>query len=554
MSGISTVAEGLAQIFALPLLRLTLSNPRPGAEYQKIVGRTVPLRGETVLQLEKFTRTQAFHENVPLEEAPARVEALLTQYGQLDAACRGAVFCLKISKKGKLFFQRQAAAQAVQAPMGHDRKKQYLLPEGEIVPPLVDLGVLTPDGRVVKAKYDKYKQINRFLEFLDDLLAKDGGETVRVVDFGCGKSYLTFVVYHYITAVLHKKAEIVGLDLKADVIDHCNRVAEKYGYTGLHFFCGDIRDYQGERPDLVITLHACDTATDLALFHAVEWGSKYILSVPCCQHELNAGVKASALPPVTGYGILKERFCALATDAVRARLLESRGYEVQVMEFIDLAHSPKNLLIRARKGRLSPEKRQKARDEAEKLLTDLGCDQTLRRLLEPERKLPAPLPAGLRIRRAVPDDIPEIMALYDLGRDFMRKNGNTLQWVNGYPYQSMIEEDIRRGNSFVCEAGGELQAVFALIWGEDPTYAHIDGAWLQNGPYGTVHRLAARGKYPGIATHCLRWCFDLCGDLRADTGDCNTPMRHTLEKVGFVYCGEIICDDGTPRRAYQKIH
>ena len=465
MSNISTITEGLAQIFALPLLRLTLSNPRPGAEYQKIVGRTVPLRGETVRQLEKFTRTQAFHENVPLEEAPARVEALLTQYGQLDATCRGAVFCLKISKKGKLFFQRQAAAQAVQAPMGHDRKKQYLLPEGEIVPPLVDLGVLTPDGRVVKAKYDKYKQINRFLEFLDDLLAKDGGETVRVVDFGCGKSYLTFVVYHYITAVLHKKAEIVGLDLKADVIDHCNQVAEKYGYTGLHFFCGDIRDYQGERPDLVITLHACDTATDLALFHAVEWGTKYILSVPCCQHELNAGVKTSALPPVTDYGILRERFCALATDAVRAKLLESRGYEVQVMEFIDLAHSPKNLLIRARKGRLSPDKRQKARDEAEKLLTALGCDQSLRRLLEPERKLPAPLPAGLRIRRAVPDDIPEIMALYDLGRDFMRKNGNTLQWVNGYPYQSMIEEDIRKGNSFVCVVGGELQAVFALIWG-----------------------------------------------------------------------------------------
>ena len=158
------------------------------------------------------------------------------------------------------------------------------------------------------------------------------------------------------------------------------------------------------------------------------------------------------------------------------------------------------------------------------------------------------------IRPATSFDIPRALAIYHSARQFMRRSGNTVQWVNGYPYQSMIEEDIRRGNSFVCEAGGELQAVFALTWGEDPTYAHIDGAWLQNGPYGTVHRLAARGKYPGIATHCLRWCFDLCGDLRADTGDCNTPMRHTLEKVGFVYCGEIICDDGTPRRAYQKIH
>ena len=380
---IETIRQGLEEIFSLPLRRLTVSNPRAGAEYIRIQGRPVTLRGQKLLQLEKFTKTQAFHENLPLSEGPARLEALLAHYGQLDALCQGASFCLKISKKGKLFFQRQAVQSVLERPAGHDRKKQYLLEEGMRIPPLVDLGVLTPEGRVVKAKYDKFKQINRFVELLNDVLAKNPRETLRIVDFGCGKSYLTFVVYYYVTQILRKKADIVGLDLKEDVIAHCSAVAEKYGYTGLHFRCGDIRDYLADQaPDLVITLHACDTATDYALYHAAQWGSEAILSVPCCQHELNLQVKRDALPPLTDYGILKERLCALATDAVRAKLLESQGYEVQVLEFIDLAHSPKNLLLRARKAPVSPEKRQAARQEAARLLQLLGAEQTLWKLLE----------------------------------------------------------------------------------------------------------------------------------------------------------------------------
>lgn len=380
---IETIRQGLEEIFSLPLRRLTVSNPRAGAEYIRIQGRPVTLRGQKLLQLEKFTKTQAFHENLPLSEGPARLEALLAHYGQLDALCQGASFCLKISKKGKLFFQRQAVQSVLERPAGHDRKKQYLLEEGMRIPPLVDLGVLTPEGRVVKAKYDKFKQINRFVELLNDVLAKNPRETLRIVDFGCGKSYLTFVVYYYVTQILRKKADIVGLDLKEDVIAHCSAVAEKYGYTGLHFRCGDIRDYLADQaPDLVITLHACDTATDYALYHAAQWGSEAILSVPCCQHELNLQVTRDALPPLTDYGILKERLCALATDAVRAKLLESQGYEVQVLEFIDLAHSPKNLLLRARKAPVSSEKRQAARQEAARLLQLLGAEQTLWKLLE----------------------------------------------------------------------------------------------------------------------------------------------------------------------------
>ena len=549
MSKVETVRQGLAEILSLPLIRLTVSNPR-GGEYKKITGRPMEVKGRSVLQLEKFTETQAFHENVAMEEAVSRLEALMARYGQLDATCQGAVFCLKVSKKGKVFFQKQAAKTLAPVPAAHNRQKQYILTEGMVVPPLVDLGVLTADGRIVKAKYDKFKQINRFLEFLDDLLAKDNRDMVRIIDFGCGKSYLTFIVYYYITEILHKKADIAGLDLKKDVIDHCNEVAVKYGYTGLRFFCGDIKDYVSEQaPDMVITLHACDTATDYALFHAMEWGARYILSVPCCQHELNFAVKSAALPPVTSYGILKERFCALATDAVRAKLLESRGYDVQVLEFIDLSHSPKNLLIRAKKGNVSEKKRMAARRDAKALLGQIGGGNTLLKLMGDR---PAFAPRG-RMRKTRPEDINAVMALYDVGRQRMRDTGNTEQWTNGYPHRHMIEEDVKLGRSYVYEEDGVLHAVFALIWGEDPTYAGIDGQWLSDrAPYGTVHRIATDGELPGLGSYCLNWCLDLCGSIRIDTHEDNVLMRRTLDKLDFAYCGTILCDEGTPRCAYQK--
>ena len=549
MSKVETVRQGLEEILSLPLVRLTVSNPR-GGEYKKITARPMEVKGQPVLQLEKFTETQAFHENLPMEQANHRLEQLMEQYGQLDATCQGAVFCLKISKKGKLFFQKQAAKTLAPVPAAHNRQKQYILSEGMIVPPLVDLGVLTPDGRIVKAKYDKFKQINRFLEFLDDLLAKDSRDTVRIIDFGCGKSYLTFVVYYYITEILHKKADIAGLDLKKDVIDHCNQVAEKYGYDGLKFYWGDIKDYVAQQaPDMVITLHACDTATDYALFHAMEWGARYILSVPCCQHELNFAVKAAALPPVTSYGILKERFCALATDAVRAKLLESRGYDVQVLEFIDLSHSPKNLLIRAKKANISLKKRETARKEAELLLGQLEGGNALLKLMGGK---PAFVPKG-KMRKTRPEDIDTVMALYDKGRARMRETGNTEQWTNGYPHRHMIEEDVKLGRSYVYEEDGVLHAVLALIWGEDPTYAEIDGAWISDKtPYGTIHRIAADGELPGLGSWCIRWCLDLCGSIRIDTHEDNVLMRRALEKLGFAHCGNIICDEGTPRCAYQK--
>jgi SAM-dependent methyltransferase len=254
-----------------------------------------------------------------------------------------------------------------------DRVKNYILPEGVPVPFLVYLGVMTPAGKVVAAKYDKFRQINRFLEYIDDVLpdvirkiSEESGlpdcsaeeilsRPLRIADFGCGKSYLTFAVYYYLTKIKKIPAEITGLDLKTDVITYCNRLAEKFGCTGLRFAVGDIAGYKYEHaPDMVITLHACDTATDYALGYAARQKTKAILSVPCCQHELNRQIEAAKpeteapeFATLFRYGIIRERFSALATDALRAEYLEAAGYSVQILEFIDMAHTPKNLLIRA---------------------------------------------------------------------------------------------------------------------------------------------------------------------------------------------------------------
>jgi len=266
--------------------------------------------------------------------------------------------------------------------LSHNREKQYILKEGMPVDFLVGLGVQSPDGHISKNRYDKFRQINRYLEFIQDILDKlPADRTVRIIDFGCGKSYLTFAMYYYLHVLQKREVRITGLDLKKDVIAHCNQLAKECGYHNLTFEVGDISTYEGENAvDMVVSLHACDTATDFAIEKAISWGAQVIMAVPCCQHEVNRQISSKELQPLLKYGLIKERMSALITDAVRANLLEEQGYDTQILEFIDMEHTPKNLLIRAVKK--NEPKRIKREIGIRETMEFLQIDPTLKKLLD----------------------------------------------------------------------------------------------------------------------------------------------------------------------------
>ena len=316
----------------------------------KIKVRPLEKRGELMFQLEAFTKTQAFHRNLNPEAAGEILAVVMERFGQMQLETVSQDCTVLISKKGKVTIRRkQKKIRAKAADLSHNRKKRYILEEGVKVPFLQDLGVMTQDGKIVHTRFDKFRQINRFLEFIEDILPQlDRGRELTILDFGCGKSYLTFAMYYYLHKLKQYDIRIIGLDLKSEVIRHCNELSVKYGYEKLTFLEGDIADYEGvDQVDMVVTLHACDTATDYALAKAVGWHAKVILSVPCCQHEINGQIENDVLKPILKHGLLKERFSAIVTDALRAEYLEREGYEVQVLEFIDMEHTPKNILIRA---------------------------------------------------------------------------------------------------------------------------------------------------------------------------------------------------------------
>lgn len=358
--------------------QLILSNSRDQAMGTKVKVRPVLIKGELFFQETLYKGTQVFHENFGAEEMISRLEKYLQNlFKQGEIKGRQGETTILVSKKGKMTIKRRKnavvtgcdsisadkggkmpggrleAQEEFRANLQHNRTKQYILMEGKPVDFLVGLGVQTPDGKVTKNRYDKFRQINRYLEFIEDVLEElPKDRTIRIIDFGCGKSYLTFAMYYYLHELQGRDIQVTGLDLKMDVINHCNQLAEKLHYDNLHFEYGNISSYEGaDAVDMVVTLHACDTATDYALEKAVKWGASVIMAVPCCQHEVNKQIKNDVLQPILKYGIIKERMSALITDALRANLLEQQGYDTQILEFIDMEHTPKNILIRAVKRR-----------------------------------------------------------------------------------------------------------------------------------------------------------------------------------------------------------
>ena len=357
-----------------------LSSPRNARNGHKIQLRPVKIKQEVVYQATEYIGTKVYHHNLPKPLAVERTAEWMEQYRQLQLSAAWGQAHVWVSKKGKISLKEKAGCGCVkQQDLSHNRKKQYILDPEQSVGFLEDLGVQTREGKIVKARYDKFRQINRFLEFIEDILPQlPRDREITILDFGCGKSYLTFAMYHYMKELKGLDVKIIGLDLKEDVIENCNKLAEKYGYKGLHFYVGDIARYHGaDQVDMVVTLHACDTATDYALDKAIRWGAKVILSVPCCQHELNGQIQNDILEPVLRYGLLKERMAALFTDGLRAQILESMGYDVQILEFIDMEHTPKNILIRAVK-RQGKERRENYRQ----LMDFLQVNPTLARLQE----------------------------------------------------------------------------------------------------------------------------------------------------------------------------
>ena len=358
----------------LSLTRAVLSKPRSRELPAKVTVDPVDLRGETAYRFTTQLADRATHENLPADGARERLGTLLADYGQALLQTADADWQVL----GETVLRRPPSRAA--GPRTHDRKKQYLLEEGTPVPFLVELGVMTPDGVVRKSRYDKFRQVNRFLELVDDVVPSLRPEgTLRVVDFGCGKSYLTFAIHHLLTVLRGRDVELVGLDLKEDVIAACSALAERSGAAGLRFERGDIAGFDaGDDVDLVVSLHACDTATDEALAQAVRWGADAILAVPCCQKEAYRQLDSSLLAPLLRHGLAKERFAALVTDALRAQLLELAGYRTQLVELVALEHTAKNVLIRAVKGKPAGDEVRRAYEE---LRDSLALDPALERLL-----------------------------------------------------------------------------------------------------------------------------------------------------------------------------
>jgi len=343
------------------------TTPRKRSEnpYIKITARAINIKDDSVIQIEKHTETKVFHENLTYEDAVmAIIDLIKNEYRNINIFTEDSDYQFIVSKKGSVKVTEKEPSKKL-IVSEHNKKKQYIINEGEPCSFLVELGVMNQEGLVYAKKYDKFKQINKFLEIVDDSLKEtELNDDFMIIDFGCGKAYLTFALYHYFYKIRNIKVRIIGLDLKEDVIEFCNKTSEKLGYKNLEFQYGDIKDFvYKSKVDMVVTLHACDNATDAALVKAIKWDTDIILSVPCCQHEFYNKIKNDDLEPMLKHGLLKERMSSLVTDSLRSLFLETKSYKVQLIEFISMEHTPKNVLIRAVKTNKDTAKAKKQYEE-----------------------------------------------------------------------------------------------------------------------------------------------------------------------------------------------
>lgn len=382
----------MQETFSDRLKQIILSHSRDRERILKIKIRPVLLKEGLFFQETAYIGTKVFHNNYKAQDMISKVlEYMEGTFQQAEIECSDFKAVVLVSKKGRITIKRQNNKENKETKnenhknevmdFSHNRKKNYILPENTLIDFLVDLGVQSRDGKIYKSKYDKFRQINRYLEFVRDILpCFDKDKTIRIIDFGCGKSYLTFALYYYLHQMLSYDLKVVGLDLKEDVIQHCNALSQKYGYHGLTFERGDIAEYENTQDvDMVVSLHACDTATDFALQKAISWNAKVIFAVPCCQHEVNRQIQSELLAPALQYGIIRERMSAFLTDAVRANLLESKGYDTDILEFIDMEHTPKNILIRGVKNQKM--KKKDSTKKLEEMTRALHIETTLQKQL-----------------------------------------------------------------------------------------------------------------------------------------------------------------------------
>lgn len=367
------------------VLRLIFSNPykKDKDSISKVVVKPFESNDEKKYQFTYQFENKVAHSNLDKDDSVDEVVALITNiFKQVLINTSDKEYHVLSNKSGKIsIIERANQVAHKEMKLSHNREKQYIIKDNKVVPFLVELGVMNLQGKVLNDKYDKFKQINRFIEFVQDIVEEfDASKTINIIDFGCGKSYLTFAIHYYLTEILNYKVNIVGLDLKKDVINKCNQIVSKYKMKGIKFQVGDIKDYKESQVDMVVTLHACNTATDYALYNAVKWDAKVILSVPCCQHEVNEQIKTDNLKALTDYGIVKERISALITDVTRAKLLELNGYKTQLLEFIDMEHTPKNILIRAVKRNKNINYK-KQKEELDNLKNEFNYTITLDELL-----------------------------------------------------------------------------------------------------------------------------------------------------------------------------